>query len=64
MREEDLRGISCRLEEVEEIYGAGYDPVYPFGEALWEKRKCGSLHTHRGALEDIEKDRRPPARDR
>ena len=63
MRERDLRELARRLEEVEEIFHKGYDPVYAYGEPLWEKRHCGSLHTHRGALEDIERDRRP-SRDR
>lgn len=60
---EDLQEISRRLDEVEWIYGHGYDPVHLFGEALWEKCHWGSLHTHQGALLDIEKDKRP-ARDR
>ncbi len=63
MREKDIREVGRRLEEVETIYTAGYDPVYAFGEALWEKCHWGSLHTHRGALLDIDKDREP-TRDR
>ncbi len=63
MRPEDLREIGRRLDEVEEIFTHGYDPVHLFGEALWEKCHCGSLHTHEGAILDIEKDGRS-ARDR
>ncbi len=62
MREKDLREIGRRLDEVEEIFVHGYDPVYLFGEPLWEKCHWGSLHTHEGALRDIEKDRRPHRR--
>lgn len=63
MRERDLRELGRRFEEIEEIHRHGYDPVYLFGEALWEKCHWGSLHSHRGALLDIEKDKRT-ARDR
>ncbi len=59
--------MTRRLEEVEEIFAHGYDPVHLFGEPLWEKRHCGTLHNHEGALRDIENDQRPrrrPARDR
>ncbi len=59
MREKDLREMGRRFEEIEAILEAGYDPVYLFGEPLWEKCHCGSLHTHEGALRDIEKDSRP-----
>ena len=59
MRAKDLRKVRRRFEEIEEIHAAGYDPVYAFGEALWEKCHCGSLRTHEGALLDIEEDRRP-----
>lgn len=58
MRDKDLREIRRRFEEVERLYAAGYDPVDAFGELLWEKCHCGSWHTHRGALLDVERDRR------
>ena len=64
MRERDLREIGLRLEEVEEIFAHGYDPIYAFGEPLWEKCHAGRLHTHEGALRDIEEDRRRPRRRR
>ncbi len=64
MRPEDLREIGRRLDEVEEIFTHGYEPIHDgAGEALWEKCHCGSVHTHEGALRDIERDRRP-TRDR
>ncbi len=58
MRTKDVREVNRRLEEVETIWTAGYDPVHTFGEEIWEKRHWGSLHTHQGALRDIDKDRR------
>ena len=64
MREKDLREVDRRLDEAEEIHAAGYEPVYAYGEALWLKRHWGSLHTHRGALLDMDADRRRPARNR
>ncbi len=65
MREEDVRELSRRFDEVDWIYEHGYDPVHVDGEPMWEKCHCGSLHTHRGALEDIERYRRNKlARDR
>ncbi len=64
MREKDLREVGRRLEEVETIYTAGYDPVQAYGEPLWLKRHWGSLHTHQDALREIEKDRRPRRRSR
>jgi hypothetical protein len=56
MRVRDLRQIRRRFKEVMWMVEHGYEPVYLFGECLWEKRHCGSLHTHRGALRDIERD--------
>ena len=58
MREEDVREVGRRLEEVEEVRAAGYEPVHAYGEALWPKRNWGSLHTHRGALGEIEREGR------
>ena len=59
MRAQDLREIGRRLDEVEEIFTHGYEPIHVAGEALWEKCHCGSVHSHEGAIRDIEKDRRP-----
>ena len=53
--EKDLRELGRRLEEIDAIFHMGYDPVYAYGELLWEKCHCGSLHTHESALRDIEK---------
>ncbi len=66
MRAEDLREIGRRLDEVEEIFAHGYEPIHDGdgAEALWEKCHCGSVHTHEGALLDIEKYRRSVERDR
>lgn len=58
VRGEDVREVGRRLDEVEEVYAAGYEPVHAYGEALWLKRNWGSLHTHRGALGEIERERR------
>ena len=57
-------GLGGRDHTLEPIHAGGYDPVHAYGEPLWEKCHCGSIHTHRGALDDIEKDRRPSRRDR
>ena len=66
MRGEDLREIGRRLDEVEWIFAHGYEPIHDAaaGEPLWEKCHCGSVHTHEGALRDIEEDRRSATRDR
>ena len=58
MREEYVREVGRRLEEVEEVHAAGYEPVHAHGEALRLKRNRGSLHTHRGVLREIERERR------
>ena len=59
MRETDFEEVRRRLDEVQLLYEAGYDPFHAYGEALWEKCHAASLHTHRGALLDIEEDQRP-----
>lgn len=64
MREKDLREVGRRLDEAEEIHAAGYEPVYAYGEALWLKCHWGSLHTHHGALRDMNEDGRRSARTR
>ncbi len=57
MRPKDLQEMRRRREEVTWIHECGYDPVYVDGRKMWVKCHWGSVHTHAGALKDIERDR-------
>lgn len=61
MRPEDLREMSRRLQEEDDLYTFGYDPIRPDARKLWIKRHAGDVLTREQALREITAERREVA---